>query len=954
MYYQVTKIEKHIISVEISLGDVYDKDSENTGYSVTFEYFPLNWMDLIVKFAFNTEVFAVLFITIGIITVVITGAYWIVIRFTTQLESPPRLRFSGMLSLVCPPAFTGVGLGMVPILMVTFASTMLLRGYKVFPAFFDTTPLRTSEKLFGDFKDGGSDWVIFGPEPTLSDGSPDDVGRQSMWRKMHWMDPKVDPGRIQQAQFGRMGLAFLVMGMMCIFEGAHIFLPQRVSKREKQMEQKRDKNADKDSIWIPTVWKRSNMIYTSVMMVMFLTFLVEFSYWGQFGDYIWWVILILKIVAQFVGQVVDNQLNEALLSAPVNTSLGLVQGMVTLSADDFKDFLFSYLVEFGFLLCERVYIDPGLGDFLDFVDEQWGLFFERLMRQMPKWLTGRLVAAKTKEEEEQEKSDRQKEIENLVQDGAETVEPILDSYGSYCCDTMSLLYTIFNIFLLMMYRDETSIPDYYGIKEKDMFFYLLFAVMIVPFQLVADILIHSCLELYHGWKIYDYLVYTRYRFLQRETRWKGLEDSLDECIEESMRTMDQMCFSSQFYMMMTIHVNGIMYMVLSIEIMIRAEYNMFGDPAFYIVTLFVIGFSLATKQFLIWAALKVNLWRIKHENTAWHTTVEDADEFDIPGWDDMKGASHDAYLMNQRITSETFRYKFLNYNRAWIINQLPTILTPRTLRRSRPYLINQFTRILNAMNQDISSDSDMDDGPKFGIPILNAPTRKLLRWWLNQAQRRLKLREVVQPLINRARGTQCEQCLSRKLLQVELVVPIEELDERFQAEHPDEEFDQILWKNFWQKHAQYRTICLNCISQRKERERREALAGALKDEDEDAGADYPSEFGPVFLNAASNAILLGWYKAAQNRLFGKDSGAKRRARALIPVSDDEGEELSQAWAQEALVLSESSKLIAIKWLRTARAKIQKDKGFEGGMTRVRGARPGDKYKSGKKSKTRRK
>ncbi|GMI35154.1 hypothetical protein TrCOL_g4743 [Triparma columacea] len=99
-----------------------------------------------------------------------------------------------------------------------------------------------------------------------------------MWRKMHWMDPKVDPGRIQQAQFGRMGLAFLVMGMMCIFEGAHIFLPQRVSKREKQMKQKRVKNADKDGIWIPTVWKRSNMIYTSLMMVMILTFLVEFSY----------------------------------------------------------------------------------------------------------------------------------------------------------------------------------------------------------------------------------------------------------------------------------------------------------------------------------------------------------------------------------------------------------------------------------------------------------------------------------------------------------------------------------------------------------------------------------------------------------------------------------------------------------------------------------------------------
>ena len=60
------------------------------------------------------------------------------------------------------------------------------------------------------------------------------------------------------------------------------------------------------------------------------------------------------------------------------------------------------------------------------------------------------------------------------------------------------------------------------------------------------------LELFHGWKIYDYLIYTRYRFLQRETRWKGLEDSLDECIDESVRTLDQMCFSSQYYMMMTV------------------------------------------------------------------------------------------------------------------------------------------------------------------------------------------------------------------------------------------------------------------------------------------------------------------------------------------------------------------------------------------------------------------
>merc|ERR1719498_932883 len=118
--------------------------------------------------------------------------------------------------------------------------------------------------------------------------------------------------------------------------------------------------------------------------------------------------------------------------------------------------------------------------------------------------------------------------------------------------------------------------DLYGIKSVDMQYYLLFAIISIPFQFVADIMCLHCLELTHGWKIYDYLVYTRYRFLQRETRWKGMEDSLDECIDESLRTLDQMCFSSQYYMMMTVHVNGIFMFVIGVEMMLRAEYNFLG------------------------------------------------------------------------------------------------------------------------------------------------------------------------------------------------------------------------------------------------------------------------------------------------------------------------------------------------------------------------------------------
>jgi hypothetical protein len=121
-----------------------------------------------------------------------------------------------------------------------------------------------------------------------------------------------------------------------------------------------------------------------------------------------------------------------------------------------------------------------------------------------------------------------------------------------------------------------------------------------------------------------------------------------------------------------------------------------------------------------------------------------------------------------------YRYKFLAYNRAWLIAQLPSILTPRTLRRGRPYLVNQFTRILNQMNRDISSDSEGDGeggtggdgGPKFGPVALSSKSRAIIRFWLAKAKKQLKLREAVQPLINkvskRERASVCLMISSTK------------------------------------------------------------------------------------------------------------------------------------------------------------------------------------------------
>lgn len=51
---------------------------------------------------------------------------------------------------------------------------------------------------------------------------------------------------------------------------------------------------------------------------------------------------------------------------------------------------------------------------------------------------------------------RTREVEGLVGEGAETVEPILDSFGGYSTDNLSNFYYPYIIVLLMVFRDEVG------------------------------------------------------------------------------------------------------------------------------------------------------------------------------------------------------------------------------------------------------------------------------------------------------------------------------------------------------------------------------------------------------------------------------------------------------------------------------------------------------------------
>ncbi len=76
-------------------------------------------------------------------------------------------------------------------------------------------------------------------------------------------------------------------------------------------------------------------------------------------------------------------------------------------------------------------------------------------------------------------------------EGGETVEPILDAFSGYTADVINALFTIIVIYLLMIFRIETDLPLSYNIREQDMFYYLLFAIVTFGFQMVADVFLHN-------------------------------------------------------------------------------------------------------------------------------------------------------------------------------------------------------------------------------------------------------------------------------------------------------------------------------------------------------------------------------------------------------------------------------------------------------------------------------
>merc|ERR1719446_462322 len=123
------------------------------------------------------------------------------------------------------------------------------------------------------------------------------------------------------------------------------------------------------------------------------------------------------------------------------------------------------------------------------------------------------------------------------------------------------------------------IPQMYGIRQSDLWCYLLFGLVVAPFQVLMDILMNHATEVAHGVKIYDYMYYAKWRWRNRVTRWLFDDPRMDQSIAEPLQSVNHLAFSPQFYFIETYYTWGMLMVLVAVSILLRWKMNPFDDPA---------------------------------------------------------------------------------------------------------------------------------------------------------------------------------------------------------------------------------------------------------------------------------------------------------------------------------------------------------------------------------------
>jgi hypothetical protein len=874
--------ERGIYPCEVDVnGDIKDY-----GYTLEVEYLALGWWNLLNAFEFDYMLYVAFFTVIGIISISEAAIIWALNRLLTKLRHPPPFHGSILFSIIAEAPTQGALLAAIPCMLVALWI-----------------------------------WLWFGKNGMFASDDPVNYPSKINFEGVtgSWLDNlALDEDRIELYRNGRMGTCFICVMLYLTILCSTLLVPDWGKERAeaRALAAQNDAFYDDDdelppsSTFAPMLWKRANMMLASMCMQGLLLYMWEFSYSDTFSSNVYLIIVVFKFVQMLLDLVMEGLMRELLLVAPLLVVIGVTEALVTMGANDFRDFIVSFFVELSLMMLERLYLDPGL---------------KRASKLWPRWrMLLRRKLSKRRRMTREEKASEEMEwrsINEKIELESEGVEPLLDSYFVYATEVLSLFLQPVAILLIMIFSGQTMMPSLYGIRSNEMVYYLAFATIIIPFSLLMDVFVLNTLELAYGWRVYDYVAYQKYRFSVREYRWMLRNEALDESVSETMQTLDLMCFSGQFYFVNALFGMGMIYGMLGITIFLRWDFNMFGDPTTPLIMVIMFLFGDTLQRLLRRLAdIKVKragwrgLWMTKNIEG----TVDDDIAAKLAIGEGRQADLEQERMELQALNSERFRHRFIDRNRPWVLQHLSDLLTPRQLDTMGPdgRPVVEYVRDIYAdlMAQgegarrpgdrsDISSDEE-DEMEKqrrnWPREPLQGSSLAIARLWLSRARRRRAFSKLVTGIIQNNLAPVCSVCDcgvdKGRTLAVSLATggkadpyAIDRLIYGFEEQYGAAESDANLWKAYFRANAQYVTTCDRCMDRvQHESLRRAGLAGqgrqaraADMSSDEDEGDGVMFDAVVVTHDSPEGRMMSKWLNAARRKMGGLHLFPREDARAQM-------------------------------------------------------------------------
>ncbi|CAE7571315.1 unnamed protein product, partial [Symbiodinium pilosum] len=487
---------------------------------------------------------------------------------------------------------------------------------------------------------------------------------------------QADPKEADRCREGRTGTCFFVAGLLMMVSGSRMIIPRLREVEEQYLLQQPTHLLSREGLTlraeqrqqirtVPIRWKRAHLIFVSVFLIFPLILLWEFTYCDYFGENALYFIIGFSFAMNFVDNSLSRAVREELIQVPLSTACSVVLFIGTLGADDFVDFCEGFFLELLYGILERLI----LGSLMEAGEKSVAQAIHWTKTRAWFWRLALIVTGGRSSSGllmSEGKDDEEIPPEEVVVEGTPIEEAMEEVIG---CGTtcMSTVMTPFIILAIFFFAEETEIPAQYDIRSTDLVCYLLFGLIIAPFQVMMDILMNHATELQNNVRIYDYMLYAKWRWRNRVTRWLFDDPRLDLSIAEPLQSVNHLAFSPQFYFIETYYTWGMLVGLLAITIFLRKAMNPLDDPALFIMVGQMILLNYILDRLIRWLISSV-LWKPMDNSN-------------------FRVFSRSVALALQRkdaaLLQEKYRQWFWQRHTGWLVNHLNDIFTPRSRERYR-------------------------------------------------------------------------------------------------------------------------------------------------------------------------------------------------------------------------------------------------------------------------------